>query len=223
MKRILFFLIIALLFTACSPAPAADLAPAAAVENASPDQPAEAQDAPSATATPAPDSAAPAEGTFLSTEFADAANLRSQLAYGTLQLEGTAQAVSPEQARALLPLWQAVVALSGTATTVSEELTAVQDQIAAAMQPAQLQAIAGLAITNAALTEFYASRGVVFPTPVPGVTRVPGANKNLSEEDRQATRTAKEDSGIESTGAGQASKTLLYEEVIKLLTERAAQ
>ena len=50
----------------------------------------------------------------LNTEFADAASLRNQLAYGTLLLEGTAQAVTAEQSQALLPLWQAIVALSGT-------------------------------------------------------------------------------------------------------------
>ncbi len=214
MKRLLLFLVVALLFTACSSAPTAvDANPAS-------NQPAAAQDM---TAMPATAPAQAVAGDILSIEFADAANLRSQLAYGTMKLEGTPQTVSSEQAKSLLPLWQAMLALSGTTTTVPEELTAVQDQIIAAMRPEQIQAIAGLQITNASLTEFYAEKGIVLPTPVPGVTKVPGANKNLSEEDRQATLTAKEANGDAATGTGQVTKTLLFEEVIQLLIESAAQ
>ena len=84
---------------------------------------------------------------YLSIEYSDAANIRSQLAYGTLKLAD----VTPEQAKALIPLWQAVISLSGDTTTASEELTAVQDQITAAMTADQLQAIAGMQITNARL------------------------------------------------------------------------
>ena len=47
--------------------------------------------------------------TYLSIEYSDAANIRSQLAYGTLKLAD----VTPEQAKFLIPLWQAVISLSG--------------------------------------------------------------------------------------------------------------
>src|SRR3989304_6180795 len=111
-----------------------------------------------ATATPAPSSGeatpvavvaadstpTPFAAAYLSIEYADAASLRNQLAFGALRLEGTATAVTPEQARPLLPLWQAIVALSGSETTAEEELTAVQNQIAEAMAPAQMQATAAL-------------------------------------------------------------------------------
>jgi hypothetical protein len=46
---------------------------------------------------------------YLSTEYSDAANVRSQLAYGTTKLADTPNAVSPEQAKTLIPLWQAVI------------------------------------------------------------------------------------------------------------------
>jgi hypothetical protein len=144
------------------------------------------------------------------------------LALGTLKLEGTANAVTAEQAKALLPLWQAIVALSGTSTTAEAELTAVQNQIVEALQPAQLQAIGALQLTTADLNAFYAEKGIVMPTPVPGVTKVPGSGSSVSSADKEATRTAAEALGTSvGTGSGQAAKTALFGAVIELLAVRA--
>jgi hypothetical protein len=169
----------------------------------------------------------PFAATYLSTEYADAASLRNQLAFGALKLEGAASAVTPEQARTLLPLWQAIVALSGSETTAEAELMAVQNQIAEAMTPEQLQTIAAMQITNADLTAFYAGHGIVLPTPAPGVTKMPGGgNSGLSQADKEATRTAAEALGTPvgaGGGAGQAAKTLLFDAVIELLTARAEE
>jgi hypothetical protein len=162
----------------------------------------------------------PIAATYLKTDYADATNVRNQLALGTLKLEGTAQAVTPTQAKALLPLWQALVALSGTSTTAEAELTAVQNQIAEALQPAQLQAIGALQLTTTQLNAFYAEKGIVMPTPVPGVTKVPGSG--VPSADKEATRTAAAALGTPvSSGVGQAAKTLLFETVIRLLATRA--
>ena len=171
--------------------------------------------------TPTPFTAA-----YLNTEYDDATSLRNQLAYGTLKLEGTDLAVTAVQAQNLLPLWQALVALSGTETTAAEELISVQNQITEALTPAQLEAIAGMQISNADLSAFYAEQGIVLPTPAPGVTRVPGSGKDISQEDREATRTAAEALGTPvgtGGGTGQLSRTLLYDLVVVLLTERDSQ
>ena len=57
-------------------------------------------------ATPIPETpTAPTSG-FLSTGYTDAANLRSQLALGILRMDGTPNAVTPEQAHIMIPLWQ---------------------------------------------------------------------------------------------------------------------
>jgi hypothetical protein len=152
--------------------------------------------------------------------FPDAANLRSQLAYGIIKLDGSPNAISAEQAKSLLPLWQAMLTLSGNETTASEELSAVQDQITQALTPAQIQTISAMKITNAELNTYYAQFGVSIPTPVPGVTRVPGSKANMSETDKLATRTAAEASGL-PTGGGQAAKTLLFEKVIAYLAPLA--
>lgn len=159
----------------------------------------------------------------LVSDYADATSLRNQLAYGTILLMDTPQAVTPEQARALLPFWQAVRSLSGTSETASEELNAVQNQIIETMQSEQLQAIADMKITNAQLTAFYAELGIVMPTPAAGVTRVPGSGRNVSEADRQATRTAAEASGAAGSGNGKTSRTALFDKVIEMLTELSAK
>jgi hypothetical protein len=162
----------------------------------------------------------PLSATYLKIDYADAISVRNQLALGALKLEGTANAITAEQAKALLPLWQALVALSSTTTTAEAELTAVQNQIAEALQPAQLQAIGALQLTTTQLNAFYAEKGIVMPTPVPGVTKVPGSG--VPSADKEATRTAAAALGTPvSSGAGQAAKTLLFQTVIELLTARA--
>jgi hypothetical protein len=157
-------------------------------------------------------------GGYLTIEYTDAANLRSQLAFGIIKLAGTPNAVTTEQAKTLIPLWQVVIALSGDSTTASQELTAAQDQIVAALTPEQLQAIAGMQITNAELSTFYAQYGIVLPTPVPGVTKVPGSGSGKTEAEKAAAHATAAVSG-ETTSTGQSAKTLLFEKVIEYLME----
>ena len=161
-------------------------------------------------------------GEYLTSDYADAASLRNQLAYGILQLDGTPNAVTPEQARTLIPLWQAVIALSGDETAASEELTAVQDQIVAVLTPEQLQAIAAMQLTNADLSAFYAEYGITVPTPIPGVTKVPGEGSGKTEEEKAAAQATAAASG-QTTGTGQASRTFLFEKTIEYLQGVAGQ
>lgn len=176
--------------------------------------------APASTVTPPPTSLA---ATYIKTDFADAASARNQLAYGTIKLEGTANAVTAAQAKTLLPLWQVILTLSGTSDVITEEITAVQNQIVEAMSPTQMQAIGAMKITNATLSTFYAERGVTLPTPAPNVTKVSGGSSGLSQTDKEATRSAASALGtpMSSSGAGQAAKTLLFDAVVQLLTTRA--
>ena len=155
-------------------------------------------------------------GAFLSIEYTDAANLRSQLAFGILKLANTSTPVTIEQAQSLIPLWQGIIALSGDTTTASEELTAVQDQITLTLSTEQLKTIAEMQITNADLTQFYAEFGVVLPTPIPGMTKVPGSGSSKTEEEKAAAQATAQASG-QTTGSGQTAKTLLYDKVIEYL------
>jgi len=155
-------------------------------------------------------------GSSLPTDYTDAATLRNQLAYGIVKLDGTPNAVTAGQAKTLIPLWQAVIALSGETTTASEELIAVQDQIAAALTAEQLQAIAAMQLTNADLNVFYADYGITLPTPIPGVTKVPGSGSGKTEEEKTAAQATAAASG-QTTGTGQAARTLLFDKTIEYL------
>jgi len=210
MKRFLILLMIPLLLAACAPD-----APDTTINDAATAAPAVVQ-----SGTPVPTISG-----VLATDFEDAANVRNQLALGTLKLEGTAQAITPEQAKTLLPLWQAMVALTGDQMAVPEEMDALDNQLLVAMTPEQLKAIDELQITSAAVNEFYASKGIVLPTLAPGVTRNPGAMRSLPEADREATRAAMQASGTSGggQGMGQSARTVLYDEVITLLNARTAE
>ncbi len=110
--------------------------------------------------------------------------LQNRLAIGILALEGTDQAVTPEQAQALLPLWKAVKSLSASDTASSEEIAALYDQIEELLEAEQVQAIQGLSLSpedTRALLEKY---GVEMQ--MPGGAENPG---NLSADER-ATRVA---------------------------------
>ena len=72
----------------------------------------------------------------------------AKLALGTIKLEGTPQAVDPEEAARLLPLWQLLAQLLGTSSSAPQEITAVIDQIQAGMTPEQVRAIKGMQLNS---------------------------------------------------------------------------
>ncbi|MBM4459276.1 MAG: hypothetical protein FJ011_16205 [Chloroflexi bacterium] len=173
--------------------------------------------------------AAPAVGTSaggLTEDYADALSVRNQLAYGTLRLEGTANAVTAAQAAKLLPLWQALKTLAASSTSATEEVTAVQNQISAAMTPAQVSAIAGLKLTNAMLQAYYVEIGVsAASTPEPGVTPQSSSLKDLPPEQREAAKATAQAQGTPTgggSGSSSAKKDALLDNVIQLLTNRTA-
>ncbi|MBL7164583.1 MAG: hypothetical protein ISS57_18505 [Anaerolineales bacterium] len=165
---------------------------------------------------------------YISTDYKDAASLRNQLALGILYLEETPSAVTLEQSGELLLLWQAYVALLSSDIAAPEETNAVQDQIAEVLNEEQLQAIAGMKLTNADLTDFYAEHGVVMPTPQPGITPDAGSGgkSDLSQEEREAFRSTAEALGTpvgSSSGSGQDRQNILFDLIIQLLSERAGK
>ena len=183
----------------------------------SPASPAAAPAAPAAATTPS------AATGGLTEDYKDALSVRNQLAYGTLKLEGSAEAITTEQAAKLLPLWQALKTLSASSTSATEEVTAVQNQISAAMAPAQIGAIAGLRLTNAMLQAYYVEIGVsVASTPEPGVTPQSSSFKDLPPEQREAAKATAQAQGTPvGSGSSGAKKDALLDNVILLLTNRA--
>ena len=163
---------------------------------------------------------------ILGDDYENALSARNQLALGSLRLEGSENAITPEQAQELTLYWQALKALSADSTSAAEETTAIQTQIVEAMTPEQLEAIAAMRLTNADLNEFYVEQGVELTTPEPGVTPQSGKNSGLSQEDREATRTAAEALGTPvgtGGGGGAARRDILLDTLIELLGQRAAE
>jgi hypothetical protein len=178
----------------------------------------------------------------LSTSYENALDAASQLALGTLRLEGTEKAVTEGQAASLLVLWQA---LQGTVLQGSAERTAVIRQIEDTMTATQVAAISGMRLTQEDAQAWVQSQG---PRIAPGggqtpggrqgsdsatgpSTRVRGPSQNVSPEEL-ATRRAQWTAGGQnnpgsagrmgfSTGSGTAAG--LTRAVIGLLTQRSGQ
>lgn len=89
-----------------------------------------------------------------------------KLAAGTLKLEGTDLAVTADQAKQLLPLWQQIQTLSGDQNTTSDQLQKVYDQIKGAMTSDQLAAIEKLTMDD--IQSEMSSLGIQVPTGMPG-------------------------------------------------------
>jgi len=144
-------------------------------------------------ATPAPADEGGSEtytSTVLDTSYPDALNASSQLALGTIHLEKSEVAVTPEQATALLPLWQA---LQG-GVTVQAEVDAVLAQIERTMVPEQLEAIAAMQLTQNDLGDWAQSQGLGLGAGDGSGQR--GGGQELSPEE-QATRQAERGGGGE--------------------------
>lgn len=238
LKTFMILMAVAAFAAACGGAaesqPEATMAPAA-VAQATPATAVIAQNTPAA-ASAAPQDAAPADAAVvqaapvsaeLSEDYDDALSTRNQLAFGTLKLETTAEAVTSAQAAQLLPLWQALNLLDASTTAAPEEVAAVQNQIVAAMTTAQIAAIAQMQLTNTQLQAYYVEIGVSEEkTPEPGVTPQSGSMRSVPTEQRASVRATAQALGT-PVGAGNnssiARRSALLDKVIQLLADRAAQ
>jgi hypothetical protein len=93
----------------------------------------------------------------LDTSYDGALSVSNQLALGTLQLEETELAVTPEQASELLPLWQA---LQQGGVTAEAEVNAVLAQIEGTMAEEQLAAIAAMALAQEDMQAWMEEQGL---------------------------------------------------------------
>ena len=74
--------------------------------------------------------------------------LATQLIIGTFKLEGTDQAVTTEQAKELLPMWQVYQDLLTSDTAAQEEVDGLVEQIQETMTAKQTQAITDMKLTQ---------------------------------------------------------------------------
>jgi hypothetical protein len=134
----------------------------------------------------------------LDTSYEGALSVSNQLMLGTLLLEGTEHAVTPEQATALLPLWQA---LQGGGVTIQAEIDAVLKQIEGEMTQEQLEAIARLQLTQDDMRAWMEEQGMGGGAPGAGEREPrggeggPGGSGDMSDEEREAARATMEAGG----------------------------
>lgn len=114
----------------------------------------------------------------LDTSYSDALNVSNQLALGTIQLEGTEDAVTPEQAATLLPLWQA---LQG-GVTAQAEVNAVLKQVEGTMTPEQLEAVAAMQLTQEDMQAWMQEQGLGMGGGFPGAGEDPDARATRQAE-----------------------------------------
>ena len=135
-------------------------------------------------ATPVPEGEGTGEtytSDVLDTSYEDALGVSNQMTLGTLRLEETENAVTSDQATALLPLWQA---LQG-GVTAQAEVDAVLKQIEGTMTQEQLAAIAAMQLTQEDMGTWMQEQGVAMGGGFPGA----GEREAVSPEVR-ATRQA---------------------------------
>ncbi len=71
-----------------------------------------------------------------------------QVAIGTIKLDGTENAVTAEQAKELLPLWETLQVLYSSDTAATQEIDALVQQIQDTMTAEQTQAITALSLSR---------------------------------------------------------------------------
>jgi hypothetical protein len=89
---------------------------------------------------------------------------QSELALGTLKLEGTAQAVDSETAAALLPMWKLLQEMNSSSTAAPQEIDAVVEAIETALTPERADAISAMHLTQVDLFA-YMQENKIMPTP----------------------------------------------------------
>ena len=86
--------------------------------------------------------------------------MQTMLILGTFKLEDTDLAVQPEQAQALLPLWQVLNNMMDSETVAVQEIDALVNQIADTMTDEQMQAIEAMGLTMQDLATLTADLGL---------------------------------------------------------------
>jgi hypothetical protein len=125
--------------------------------------------------------------------YENAAPASTQVALGILRLEDTPQAVTPAQAKTLLPLWQA---FQGSALQNQAERNAVLKQIEGTLTAEQVQAIAAMKLTQDDMRTWMEEHGM--SQGAPG-----GPPDNLTDEQRAAFQATVEASGGQLFQRGQ--------------------
>jgi TolA-binding protein len=95
-----------------------------------------------------------------STQASAALPTATQLVIGTLKLEGTEQAVTSEQAKDLLVMWQVYQDLNSSDTAAQEEIDGLVEQIQETMTSEHMKAISAMNLTQQDIFALMQEQGV---------------------------------------------------------------
>jgi hypothetical protein len=181
----------------------------------------ETQEAGAPTLAPESNPTSPDTPILLTQDYPNALSLRSQLIVGSFRLEDTPLAITPEQATALLPLWQLLGTLSGTDSSNQMETEAVMLQIQETMTSEQLRAIQDMNLIDADNQALLESLGISAQGSAMGGQGT-GQGKNMTEAEKAARRATQgvTESQAGAGGSGGARATL--DKLIELLENRQA-
>lgn len=91
--------------------------------------------------------------------------IQEQVLIGTFKLEGTAQAVTSQQAAQLIPLWQVYKDLSGSDSAAQEEIDGLVKQIQGIYTPDQMKSITDMHLTRQDMFTVLQEQGINFGGP----------------------------------------------------------
>jgi hypothetical protein len=107
------------------------------------------------------------EGSKLDTNYSGAIPSFLVLALGTMRLDGAADAITPEQAQKLLPLWRVLRSSINTGGTYQAEVGALVLQIEGALTESQIAAINALKLTQGDIRNWALTSGIMQGVPSP--------------------------------------------------------
>jgi hypothetical protein len=122
-----------------------------------------------------------ASSTTTTAQGTGALSTEAELVVGTMKLEDTDLAVTAEQAKTLLPLWQTYQTLASSSTSATEEMNALVDQIKSAMTTQQVEKITALKLTQQDMLTVMTDAGLSLggPSGTPNPNATPGANQQF--------------------------------------------
>ncbi len=107
------------------------------------------------------------EGSKLDTNYSGAIPSFLVLALGTIKLDGAVDAITPEQAQKLLPLWQVLRSSINTGGTDQAEVDALVLKIEGVLTESQIAAINALKLTQGDIRNWAVTNGVAQGAPSP--------------------------------------------------------
>jgi hypothetical protein len=111
-----------------------------------------------------------AAATQTTTGSSNALSAQTELLVGTFKLEDTDLAVTSEQAKQLLPLWQTLQSLSNSGTAATEETDAIVNQIKGSMTAEQMTKITEMKLTQQDIMSVMSQAGVFSNNPATTTT-----------------------------------------------------